>query len=185
MSWQRLESSPKYSCIILETDLNFSGIDRHDRQGSTINCVDRKAVRTVLFNHEGQIALIHVAAHNYYKLPGGGIDGTESHEQALKREIHEEVGCDAKIQQLIGSVIEYRQSFGQKQTSHCYTARVIEGGVGEQNFTDLERSQNFRLLWVTWQEALQLITEACPDNYEGLFIQARDAYLLKQALAPK
>lgn len=37
----------------------------------------REAVRAVVFDYEGNIALLHVAKKNYYKLPGGGIEGAE------------------------------------------------------------------------------------------------------------
>ena len=52
----------------------------------------RTAARAVL-KKDGRIALLHVTKHNYYKLPGGGVDEGESIEQALERELLEEVGC--------------------------------------------------------------------------------------------
>ena len=33
----------------------------------------RKAVRTVLVNTDGKIALLSVSKHNYHKLAGGGL----------------------------------------------------------------------------------------------------------------
>jgi len=34
----------------------------------------RKAARAAVFDHEGNLALLHVSKHHYYKLPGGGIE---------------------------------------------------------------------------------------------------------------
>ena len=53
----------------------------------------RKAVRAVVFDNENKVALINVSKHNYYKLPGGGIENFESVEDALRRECLEEAGC--------------------------------------------------------------------------------------------
>ena len=55
----------------------------------------RKAVRAVVFDDENKVALINVLNRSYYKLPGGGIEESESMEDALKRECLEEIGSSA------------------------------------------------------------------------------------------
>ena len=56
----------------------------------------RKAVRTILFNEKGEIAILHKKNKNEYKLVGGGIEENENMEEALRREINEEAGCIIK-----------------------------------------------------------------------------------------
>ncbi len=57
---------------------------------------------------------------------GESIDGEETEQVALLREIFEEVGCGASIESLIGSVIELKQRFWAKTSLlllHCSNPR--------------------------------------------------------------
>ncbi|KAH6612272.1 hypothetical protein B0J18DRAFT_77780 [Chaetomium sp. MPI-SDFR-AT-0129] len=58
----------------------------------SISYTPRCAVRIVAFNAQGDIAILHAARENYYKLPGGGIQPGEDHETAARREFLEETG---------------------------------------------------------------------------------------------
>ena len=42
------------------------------------NPTTRKAVRTILLNDSGEIALLHKAEKNEYKLIGGGVENQET-----------------------------------------------------------------------------------------------------------
>ena len=59
--------------------------------------ITREAARAVLLSDSGQIFLMNVRLHGYHKLPGGGIDEDENVEEALARELMEEVGCKARL----------------------------------------------------------------------------------------
>ncbi|MDD2923303.1 MAG: NUDIX domain-containing protein, partial [Anaerolineales bacterium] len=58
-------------------------------QGKTI-C--RTAVRAVI-QRGRSLLMVYSANVGDYKLPGGGVDAGESHEQALTRELREECGA--------------------------------------------------------------------------------------------
>jgi len=51
----------------------------------------RTSVRAIIIE-DGKIYLSHLRRNNTYKLPGGGVDGTEDMMSALNRESEEEVG---------------------------------------------------------------------------------------------
>ena len=68
----------------------------------------RKAVRTILFNGKGKIAILHKKNKNEYKLVGGGIEENENMEAALRREVNEETGCVIKDIVELGYVEELR-----------------------------------------------------------------------------
>lgn len=143
----------------------------------------REAARAVLLDHEGCIYLLHVAKHGYHKLPGGGIDTGEDAQQALKRELLEEVGCNAEITAELGEIVEYRayDDGGLVQTSYCYVAKQ----VGEQGESALEESEiaegMVEAKATNIDMAIALLEQDKPDNLEGKFIQKRDLTILHKA----
>lgn len=141
----------------------------------------RKAVRAIVFDNEGKIALLNVAKHNYHKLPGGGVKEGEDLLEALNREALEEIGCNVEITGEVGKTVEFRDEFEQEQESLCYLAKVV-GEKGESDFTEKEASQGFNMLWVTPDEAVKILNDDMPNNYEGKFIKARDVILLNKAI---
>ena len=60
----------------------------------------RTAARAVVFDGE-KMALIHISKHDYYMLPGGGIDSDDLR-TGLAREILEELGCEIGITSEVG-----------------------------------------------------------------------------------
>ncbi len=138
----------------------------------------RKAARAVLFDKD-KTALLFVFKHNYHKIPGGGVKSNEDIKIALSREILEETGCTAEIKEEIGVIKEYRDDFGIEQFSYCFTAEVVKID-NKQSFTKKEKDQGFKLVWVTLDEAIKLIKNDKPDNYEGKFIVERDIVFLEK-----
>jgi 8-oxo-dGTP diphosphatase len=142
----------------------------------------REAARAVLLDANDQVYLLHVGLHDYHKLPGGGIDEDETMQEALARELLEEVGCEADIIAELGIVVEYRNyDDGMKQTSYCYLARQ----TGEQVASALEDGEIAEgMVEVKAKDidaAIALLTQDEPDNLEGKFIQKRDLAFLHAA----
>lgn len=166
--------------LIIITERNFNDdAEVLDESQYTL----REAVRAVLLDSNGHVYLMNVSKHDYHKLPGGGIDERESKEDALARELKEEVGCKAAITQEVGQITEYRNFYNyQKQISYCYIAEQ----VGKQGKLSLEQGEldegMVQIKALSIAHAIRLIEKDKPNNLEGQFIQKRDLAFLKQAL---
>ena len=57
----------------------------------------RKIVRAFLKNKEWKFLMVRHKWKNYWSLPGGGLEGEESLQQAIKRECMEELNLKIKI----------------------------------------------------------------------------------------
>ncbi len=145
----------------------------------------RETVRAIVYDQDGNVAVLNVSKQNYHKLPGGGVEAGEDVYTALKRECQEELGCDIEIVGEVGQIIEYRKMFQLKQISHCYLARVV-GVKGSPSFTREEIEDGFQIKWLSLEKAKTLLDSDQPLNDEGkLYIVPRDRAFLEVAKAVK
>lgn len=141
----------------------------------------RVAVRAVLMDKEGGVALMHIGKYKVYKLPGGGVDEGEKLDEAFIREIHEETGCSVGITQDLGVHIEKRGEWKLFQISFCYLAKALH--KGKLNLTEEEIETDFSLVWVdNLNKALELVDQNESSRYDDRYIKIRDTAILKQAI---
>lgn len=129
---------------------------------------------------EKKVALIHVSVHDYFMLPGGGIDDDDL-EDGLKREIQEEIGCEIKIIDEVGSTDLYFDRWTTLQTDYCYIANVMSSGL-ELARTDFEESEGHKIVWAdNVDHAIMLVKKAEPHGDDGKIVRARDLLFLETA----
>ena len=142
---------------------------------------ERGADRAVVFDNDKKIALLHVTKLHYHKLPGGGIEQGESIEDALRRELSEEIGCSVKNIRELGIIEEFRNKFSLHQLSHCFLAD-LDGEKGAPHLEQDEIADGFETVWLSIEDAIKALDdEVGVEDYEGKFIRLRDVSLLRRA----
>ena len=149
------------------------------RQAGT-SYTDRFAVRVVVQNAAGEVAIVHAKRDNYYKLPGGGVEPDEDHREAASREVLEETGATVTVRN--GSYFATTEEFRNDlhQISYCYFADLVDAS-GKPELTAEELEDGLTHSWIPFDKALEIMTAAEPTSELGRFIRERDIYLLGEA----
>ncbi|KAH6714657.1 NUDIX domain-containing protein [Leptodontidium sp. MPI-SDFR-AT-0119] len=141
----------------------------------------RTSIRLIIFNPSHQVLLIHVSSDSYYKLPGGGLEVSETHHEAGVREALEETGCLVTIDsEPFAMTTEWRnESRGQVQcqTSYCYRAKLVKD-TGRRELTEEETEDGFSHEWIGLQEARRMLEICRPESEFGKFVREREAWFL-------
>lgn len=147
----------------------------------------RLGARGILIRNDGKIAIFNKSNKNEYKLPGGGLEGDEKPEEAFKREVLEETGCEVEIIANMGTTEEYKSQNNFKQISYVFIGKVVKD-TQHLNVTKKEQDEGAKLLWEEPNKALELIkgcyNKLIASNYETVystkFIVLRDSKILEK-----
>ena len=143
---------------------------------------ERMAARALVFDREGTSPPLNATKKNEHKLPGRGVEQGESIEDALRRELVEEIGCAIENIRGLGAIEEFRNEFALHQISHCFFAHLS----GEKGIPNLQAGEEiedgFETVWLNLDKAIATLEyEADIQRYEGKFIRLRDLTFLQEA----
>lgn len=141
----------------------------------------RKSARAIVINDKGEMATQYLNTYKYHKLPGGGVDQGETIEEALKREVLEEVGCDCEITHELGVTIEYRNKYKLLHISYGFSAKVV-GEIGTPALEEGEIEEGQETLWLPPTDVLEKMNADNPGKFEGHFILEREKAFLEEYL---
>ena len=121
----------------------------------------RPSVRGIIFDGDGNIAMIYSRKYHFYKFPGGGIEGRETHLEALAREIKEETGMvlipDSAKE--FGEVLKIQNGNDpSKDIIHIqqnfYYICKVDDKIGNQDLDVEEKAMDFILEFVPIEKAI-------------------------------
>lgn len=142
---------------------------------------NRYAVRSVILNNLWQIAILSVDNWEFYKIPWGWIEEWENEFDALVREVKEESGCiiDNILKLWTSSYIDPLNN-KKNHISTCYLSKKT-GDYNWLDLTDFEKAKNFRLLWVTFDEAINLFQSRITKDPYWIKMNDRDLWFILKA----
>lgn len=144
----------------------------------------KRAARTVIIDENEMTAVIDVRGGEYYKIPGGGIEEGETEIEAAKREALEEAGSVVEIIEKIGDhefIDQNPQYEGMIHHSICFLAKKT-GEHEDPSFDEWEKKNRFKLLWVSFEEALKLFASSNTNDLFGKEINKRDWDFLNKGI---
>ncbi|MDD6302064.1 MAG: NUDIX hydrolase [Bacillales bacterium] len=144
----------------------------------------RNIARGIVFNNENKIALLKIKRNDifgnteYYETPGGGMENKETLNQAVIREIDEEIGYQVEVISSLGTVVDYYNLIERKNINHYFLCRAIK----ETNIHRVSQGDNLisQVLWVNIDEAIDLY-ESLKDTGIDLLIKRRELPFLLEA----
>ncbi|MBO2516091.1 MAG: NUDIX hydrolase [Clostridiales bacterium] len=118
----------------------------------------RPSVRAIIIR-DGKLALVYNEKYDYYAFAGGGIEDHETREEALIREIREELGLNvipASIKEYGLVVRKEKGSFDDLfiQENYYFMCEVSSDHIAQQ-LDDYEEAELYGLRWITAEEAIE------------------------------
>ena len=142
----------------------------------------RRCARAVVINDNNKVYAQYVGKYDCHCLAGGRIEGNETIEQGLKREVLEEIGCDVEILKELGITIEYRDSDNALEIDFGFIVKKISEQQ-ELNLTqeEIEEENSVRII-DSIQECINIMSNESCDYYKAKFWNKRNLIFLKEAL---
>jgi len=146
---------------------------------------DRQICRAIVVDEKRNFYFVQVQRKDdfgtgtFIETAGGGKEEIETEEEAIRRELNEELGVEVDILCRLGKVSDYYNLIHRHNINHYFLCQVKSFGKSHQ--TDAE-IQNFHLstLKMSYQEALKEY-EQCRNTKLGRLISQREIPILKKA----
>lgn len=131
----------------------------------------RPSVRGIIFDQQGNVAMIYSEKYHFYKFPGGGIEGDETNLQTLTREVKEETGLTVipeSVKEFGEVLVTVKYSAVKEDTTlvqqNLYYTCEVESEIGNLNLDEGEKDLGFIFKFVPIDEAIRINDSFTSDN---------------------
>ena len=119
----------------------------------------RLSARAMIITKDAQCILIHRKwrGREYFVTPGGGVEDSESLEDALKREVHEEVGIMVEVQEQLLDITKQVDDRESRQV--LFVCKHLDGEIGtgtDASMLNLNPSDFSEVVLVSYQTAQKI-----------------------------
>lgn len=146
---------------------------------------DREIVRAIVFDEEKNFYFVRIHRDDSFgkatliETSGGGVEKGENLEEAIKRELKEELGAEVEILREIGIVSDYYNLIHRHNMNHYFLCKVR--AFGEKNLMPYEiRDFHMETLKLSYEEAIKEY-EKCSNTKLGRLIAQREVPVLEEA----
>lgn len=146
---------------------------------------DRYIVRAIVFDDDGYFYFVRADRDDIFakavviETSGGGVEGDENLEDAIKRELIEELGAEVQVICKLGVVSDYYNLIHRHNINNYFLCRVIS--FGEKHLTEDEiEKYHLSTLKLRYDEAVAEY-ERCKNSKLGRLIANRELPILMKA----
>ena len=130
----------------------------------------RHASRGILVK-DGKVLLNYELNNGKYIIPGGGVEGNETHAECCEREMLEETGMKVRAETGFLDVEEYFDVW--RHINHYFVCELVED-TGCQHLTESEKRAGYTCVWVPLEEAIELFAQY--EDYRDSNIEVYGLY---------
>lgn len=137
-----------------------------------------KTSRAIIFNNDKLLVFFRRKIKDgkeitYYAIPGGHVEGMETYEETVLRELKEEMNLDIKILGYLGKMIV------DNREEHYYHAKIVGGELkfGGEELDRNNATNYYEIRWLPLNEldnsdirAIEMVKKAMNLNYENWYI---------------
>ena len=146
---------------------------------------DRNIVRAIVFDDEGYFYFVRADRDDDFgkafiiETSGGGVEADEDLDEAIRRELREELGVEVEVVTRIGVVCDYYNLIHRHNINNYFLCRIKS--FGEKSLTDDEANYfHLSTLKLSYDEALEEY-EKNRDSKLGRIIRNRELPVLLKA----
>ena len=132
----------------------------HDNEFENKGYTNKRLIaRAFVLNEENKISLLHIVGddifghRDYYETSGGGVDDGEAIEEAIIRELDEEIGYRCEIIKYLGVINDEYNLINRLNENHYFLCKIVKKTkIHHVSFGD---SLIIEICWLDIDEILQ------------------------------